>query len=65
MRPNGDEDLASRVLAMANSEEMGRGARDLSSDGREKIEGCSGLALLWHLFGVQMTGLLEIWNLYR
>ena len=44
---------------------MGGGARGLGSDGREKMEGFSGLALLWHLFGVQMTGLLEIWNLYR
>ena len=54
---DGDEDLAPRVLAMAASEEMGGGARGLGSDGREKTEGCSGMAPLWHLFEVQMTGL--------
>ena len=65
LRLDGDEDLAPRVLTMADSEDMGGGARGLGLDGREKMEGCSSLALLWHLFEVQMTGLLEMWNLYR
>ena len=56
-RLEGDEDLAPRVLAMAALEEMGRGAHGLGSDGREKTKGCSGMAPLWHLFEVQMTGL--------
>ena len=32
LRPNGDEDLAPLVLAMADRKEMARGARGLDSD---------------------------------
>ena len=52
---DGDEDLAHRVLAMAFSEKVAGGARCLGSDGGQ-TKGCSGLAPLWHLFEVQMTG---------
>ena len=38
---------------------MGGGASGRGSDEREKMEGCSGLALLWHLFEVQMTGFIR------
>ena len=38
---------------------MGGGARGLGSDERDKMEGCSGLAVVWHLFGVQMTGFIR------
>ena len=55
-RVDGDEDLAPRVLAMAILEKVARGAHNLGSDGGQ-MEGCSGLAPLWHLFEVQMTGL--------
>ena len=55
-RLEGDEDLAPRVLAMAILEKIAEGARGLGPDGGQ-MEGCSGLAPLWHLFEVQMTGL--------
>ena len=57
-RLDGDEDLAPRVLAMAILEKVARGAHNLGSDGGQ-MEGCSGLAPLWHLFEVQMTGLKQ------
>ena len=57
-RLEGDEDLAPRVLAIAISEKVVGGAciYNVGSDGVQ-MEGCSGLAPLWHLFEVQMTGL--------
>ena len=48
---DGDEDLAPRVFTIALSKKVAGGARGLA-----QTEGCSGLALLWHLFEVQMTG---------
>ena len=38
---------------------MGGVARGLGSDEREKMEGCSSLALVWHLLGVQMTDFIR------
>ena len=55
-RVDGDEDLAPRVLAMAILEKVVKDARSLAQAERGQTEGCSGLAPLWHLFEVQMTG---------
>ena len=64
VRLDGEEDLAPRVIAMAGrrrwAEVRGRGSGE-----REKMEGCSVFGSSLVLFKVQMTGLLEIWNLYR
>ena len=56
-RLEGDEDLSSLVFCHGYLREGSRRcARVLGSDGGQ-MEGCFGLAPLWHLREVQMTGL--------